>query len=141
MNGRERIGVFAAALWWGSLGAIGFLAVPLLFVHPPETALAGRTAARLFQAQAWVSIACGMLVFMAARTQEPEAPMRWARGAVVYAVPAMLLALLLEFAVAPRIVLRENLALWHSVGSAMYLAQWLCAGVVLWKVTSRSDAS
>ena len=141
MNGRERVAVFAAALWWGSLGAIGFLAVPLLFVHLPEAALAGRTAARLFAAQAWVSIACGMLVFIAARTQEPEAPMRWAGGALVYAVPAVLLALLLEFAVAPRIVLRENLALWHSVGSAMYLAQWLCAGIVLWKVTSRSDAS
>ena len=40
----------------------------------------------------------------------------------------MLLALLVEFAVAPRIVARENLALWHSVGSAMYLLQWLCAG-------------
>ena len=29
--------------------------------------------------------------------------------------------------VAPRILARENLALWHGVGSAMYLGQWLCA--------------
>ena len=45
----------------------------------------------------------------------------------------MLLALLLEFAVAPRIVARDNLRLWHGVGSAMYALQWLCAGLVLWR--------
>jgi hypothetical protein len=37
-----------------------------------------------------------------------------------------LLALLVEFGVSPHIVARDNLALWHSVGSAMYFAQWLC---------------
>ena len=44
----------------------------------------------------------------------------------------MLLALLVEFGVAPRIVARENLKLWHGVGSGMYLAQWLCAAALLW---------
>jgi hypothetical protein len=43
----------------------------------------------------------------------------------------MMLALLSEFAIAPRIIARENLALWHSLGSALYLAQWACAGWVL----------
>jgi hypothetical protein len=46
----------------------------------------------------------------------------------------MLLALLAEFAVAPRIVLRENLRLWHSLGSAMLLLQWLCATITFWKL-------
>jgi hypothetical protein len=50
-----------------------------------------------------------------------------------YVVAGLLLALLVEFAVAPRIVARENLKLWHSLGSGMYLLQWLCAGVALWK--------
>jgi hypothetical protein len=50
-------------------------------------------------------------------------------------VSGLLLALLSEFAVAPRIVARENLRLWHSVGSAMYVLQWLCAGVTFWKLT------
>ncbi len=49
----------------------------------------------------------------------------------------MLLALLSEFAVAPRIVARENLRLWHSVGSAMYVLQWVCAAFVFWKLTDR----
>jgi hypothetical protein len=36
--------------------------------------------------------------------------------------------------VAPRIVARENLALWHRVGTGMYVLQWLCAAVVLFRV-------
>ena len=31
----ERLPVLAAALWWGSLSAIGFVAVPMLFAHLP----------------------------------------------------------------------------------------------------------
>lgn len=47
----------------------------------------------------------------------------------------MLLALLSEFAVTPRILMRENMRLWHGVGVAMYVLQWLCAGVTFWKLT------
>ena len=46
----------------------------------------------------------------------------------------MLLALLIEFAVAPRIVARENLRLWHGAGTLMYAVQWLCASFVLWRL-------
>ena len=137
MKLRERLPVFAAALWWGSLSAIGFLAVPLLFAHLPPPAAAGQMAARLFTAQTWVSIACGLLLLVSARTGEDRPGMAWAGGALLYVLAGLLLALLGEFAVATRIVARENLALWHAVGSAMYLGQWLCAGVVLWKVDSR----
>jgi hypothetical protein len=59
---------------------------------------------------------------------------------LVFVFAGLLLALLAEFAVAPRIVARDNLRLWHSVGSAMYLLQWLCAGALLWKATARSAA-
>ena len=31
MAWKARLAVLSAALWWGSLSAIGFLAVPLLF--------------------------------------------------------------------------------------------------------------
>jgi hypothetical protein len=49
----------------------------------------------------------------------------------------MLLALLVEFAVAPHIVARDNLALWHRVGSAMYFAQWACALAVFGTLAGR----
>jgi len=35
-------------------------------------------------------------------------------------------------------VARENLKLWHAMGTGMYFVQWLCAGVVLWRVGGRT---
>jgi hypothetical protein len=86
----------------------------------------------------WVAVACGVLLLFAARSDEEAALMDWAGGALLFVITGLLLALLSEFAVAPRIVARENLKVWHTVGSAMYLLQWLCATVVLWKVTGRA---
>lgn len=129
---RDRLPVMLAALWWGSLTAIGFVVVPLLFVHLPTPAMAGGMAARLFSAQTWMSLACGVLLLMASR-ERGGGTAAWARTATPYIVAGLLLALLVEFAVAPRIVARENLKLWHGLGSGMYLLQWLCAGVALYK--------
>jgi hypothetical protein len=135
----DRLPVLAAALWWGSLTATGFIVVPLLFMHLPTPAMAGGMAARLFTAQTWVALGCGLLLILISRGKEPTARMDWAHGAIFFVAGGLLLALLGEFAVAPRIVARENLRLWHSVGSGMYLLQWACAGVVLWKVAGVSN--
>jgi hypothetical protein len=137
---RERLPVLAAALWWGSLTATGFITVPLLFVHLPTPALAGSMAAKLFTAQTWIALACGMLLILFSRGKEAAARMDWAQGALVFIAGGLLLALLGEFAVAPRIVARENLRLWHTAGSAMLLLQWVCAGVTLWKVSCHPRA-
>jgi len=59
----------------------------------------------------------------------------WARGAVAYVLLGTLCALLQEFAIAPRIVARQDLRFWHSAGTAVYAAQWLCALVVLWRTS------
>lgn len=133
---RDRLPALFAALWWGSLTAVGFMVVPLLFAHLPTPALAGGMAAKLFTSQTWVSMACGVLMLMASR-QPGGAMTPGARGAQPYIVAGLLLAALVEFAVAPRIVARENLRLWHSLGSAMYLLQWVCAGLALWKSLPR----
>jgi hypothetical protein len=131
-----RIAALAAALWWGSLTTTGFIVVPLLFAHLPTAALAGQMAARLFSAQTWIALACGLLLIMSSRSQSPGR-IEGASGALPYVLAGLILALLAEFAVAPRIMARDNLRLWHSVGSGMYLLQWLCAGLVLWKVSLR----
>ena len=132
----QRLPVFAAALWWGSLTTIGFLVVPMLFSHLPTPALAGGMAARLFAAQTWVSIACGLILLLFYASKKTLAPASRSQSAIFFVVFGMLLAVLVEFAVAPRIVARENLRLWHSAGSAMYLAQWLSAAAVFWRVTT-----
>jgi Domain of unknown function (DUF4149) len=127
-----RLPGFAAALWWASLTALGFLVVPLLFVHLPSPALAGGMAARLFAAQTWVSVGCGLVIFLFSAPKRLEVHAKWTSGAIVFVVSGLLLALLSEFAVSPRIVARENLKLWHGVGTGMFALQWACAGAVLW---------
>ena len=131
-----RVAPFAAALWWGSLTAVGFMVVPLLFKFLPTPAMAGHMAARLFTAQTWVSVSCGVVLLLGSRSDRPPAQARRAQAALVFIVLGMLLALLIEFAVAPRIVARENLRLWHGAGSVMYVVQWLCAAAVLWRITA-----
>jgi hypothetical protein len=133
---RHRFPALVAALWWGSLTTIGFLVVPLLFAHLPSPALAGNTAARLFTAQTWVSVACGVLLLAASRSRGETAMAHWAAPLLGFVLAGLLLALLSEFAVAPRIVARQDPKLWHSVGSAMYFAQWGCAGTVLWRTVA-----
>ena len=132
-----RFPALLAALWWGSLGAIGFMAVPLLFAHLPTPAMAGTMAAKLFAAQTWVSLACGLVLLLVYRQERALAPANRARIAIGFVVFGMLLALLLEYAVAPRIVARQNLRLWHSLGAALYVVQWLSAAVVLWPLAGR----
>jgi hypothetical protein len=130
---KARIPVLAAALWWGSLTGIGFVAVPLLFGHLPTPAMAGQMAAKLFSAQAWVSVGCAVLVLISGR---PERGLARTEG---YVLAGLILAILGEFAVAPRILARQDLALWHTVGTVFYGGQWVCALAALWKLSARSS--
>ena len=114
---------------------VGFMVVPLLFAYLPTPAVAGAMAARLFSAQTWVSVVCGMLLLTVLRRKEAVAPDNRAQDATIFIVSGMLLALLVEFAVAPQIVARDNLRLWHTVGSSMYVLQWLCAAMVMNKLS------
>lgn len=128
--------IWVAALWWASLTTIGCLVVPLLFRYLPTPALAGGMAARLFTAQTVVSGACGLFLLLQTGSRRSSTPQAGVWRAQVFIVLGLLLALLVEFAVAPRIVARDNLRLWHSLGSAMYLLQWGCAAATLWQLTA-----
>jgi hypothetical protein len=147
-----KLTIFAAALWWGSLTTLGFFVVPMLFQYLPTKALAGNMAARLFEVQTWVSVGCGLVLLLILRPKRVENRINTensalgdvntplggilpASAAIIFVAFGMLMALLVTFGVSPRIVARENLMLWHAVGSLMYLAQWVCAGVVLWKLS------
>jgi hypothetical protein len=135
---KDRIALLVAAFWWGSLSTIGFLVVPMLFARLGSPAVAGNMAGQLFAAQTWVALACGLVLLVHFRAQAGERMDAAARSVTGWVVTALLLALLQQYAVAPRILAREDLRLWHSLGSAMYLGQWLCAGVVLWRMGRRA---
>lgn len=136
----SRLPALLAALWWGSLTTIGFLVVPLLFAHLPSPAMAGGMAARLFAAQTWVTVVCCVLLLLISRPKGEVTQYSWAQAAMVFIVGGLLLALLVQFGVAPRIVARQDLRLWHSVGSVMYALQWCCALVVLWRTLRATPA-
>ena len=134
-----KLSVWIAALWWGSLTTVGFYVVPMLFANLPSPAIAGNMAAKLFTAQTWMAVVCGLLLLLVSRSNQPLAQVERAQAAIVFIVLGMLLALLSEFAVAPRIVARQNLPLWHSVGMGLYIAQWVCAGLTFRKLLAKAN--
>ena len=129
--------LWIAAVWWGSLTTLGFFVVPMLFAHLPTPAMAGALAARLFTVQTAISVISGMVLLMLFRSNKSLALVDIGQSATLFVVSGVLLALLVEFGVAPHIIARDNLALWHGVGTGMYVVQWVCAGVVFGKLAGR----
>ena len=126
--------VWLSALWWGSLTTLGFFVVPMLFANLATPAMAGNMAAKLFSVQTYISAACGLLILLTFGSKRPLVAENTAKSVTLFVVGGVLLALLVEFGVGPHIVARENLALWHGLGSAMYVLQWVCAAAVFWKL-------
>lgn len=154
----QRLALLVAALWWGGITALSFVAVPTLFASLGSPAVAGQVAAKLFSLQCWAGLVLGLMLLLILRRQRSadrwkdvgEAPdparvqaMQRVLSTMGFVLAAMLLALLQEFGVAQKIVTARatggNLPLWHGVGMAMVLGQWLCAGAVLWRLSLRAD--
>jgi hypothetical protein len=112
----------------------------MLFAHLPSPAMAGTMAGHLFAAQTAVSTVCGVVLLLIFRSERLPELAQQARAATLFVVSGVLLALLVEFGVSPHIVARDNLALWHRVGSAMYFAQWVCASMVFAKLVHARTA-
>lgn len=150
----QRLAIMLAALWWGGVSALSFVAVPLLFASLGSPVLAGPVAAKLFSLQCWAGLGLGLALLLVLRRQRsagqfPRAgetadpaqlqAMQRVLTTMGFVLAAMLLALLQEFGVAQKIVSARatggDLRLWHGIGSAMVLGQWLCAGAVLWRLS------
>ncbi len=138
----QRLAVCVAALWWGGMSALSFLAVPLLFATLGSPAVAGPVAAKIFSLQCWAGLVLGMAMLLILRRWRGEGPgiAPTALSTIGIVLFAMLLALVQEFGVAQNIVTARasggDLRLWHGVGTVMVLGQWLCAGAVLWRLSA-----
>lgn len=145
----QRLSVLVAALWWGGISGLSFVAVPTLFASLGTPALAGPVAARLFSLQCWAGLVLGLVLVLILRRQR-AALLRDGSAATLPALKALLatvllvalavaLAMLQEFGVAHKIVTARatggDLRFWHSLGSVMVLGQWLCSGVILWRLS------
>jgi hypothetical protein len=149
----QRLAVFLAALWWGGISGLSFVAVPTLFAKLGAP-VAGPVAAHLFSLQCWAGLGIGLALLLVLRRAraagqfpaagevvDPErlAQMQRVLGTMGFVLAAMLLAMLQEFGVAQKIITARatggNLQLWHGVGTLMVLGQWLCAAAVLWRLS------
>lgn len=129
------------ALWWGSLTTL-FGVVPMLFIHLPTPALAGGMAARLFSAQTYVSLACGLVLLLGLSVAGKEASENAAtqserRVCAVLVALALLAVVGVEWGAAPHIVARDNLKFWHALGTGLFSAQWLCCTALLWRLSGQ----
>jgi hypothetical protein len=134
----QRQALMLAALWWGGITALSFLAVPTLFATLGNPAVAGSVAAKLFSLQCQAGLVIGVVLLALVRQGGPSPQAYPLLGLICV---AMALAVLQEFVVAPNIVSARasggNLKLWHGLGSAMVLVQWLCSGALLWRLAPR----
>jgi hypothetical protein len=129
-NASDRLGFVAlmsTALWWGSLTALGLVFVPGLFLWWPEKAVAGTFAGHLFKLHAWMSMALVVTLLVIDRIQAWKSQQLSQTGAVWSMRLALGLIVLQELWIAPHIMARDNLALWHNLGSAALLGQWALA--------------
>ena len=144
----RRLSIFLAALWWGGITGLSFVAVPTLFAALGNPAVAGPVAARLFSLQCFAGIVLGVALMLVLRRQRSALPydaspqtvaaLRTLLITMGLVALATLLAMVQEFGVARQIVTARatggHLRLWHSLGSVLVFGQWLCAAAVLWRL-------
>lgn len=132
----QRPALMLAALWWGGITALSFLAVPTLFASLGSPAVAGPVAAKLFSLQCWAGVVIGAALLIIVQRDGPGGD-----NATLLALVCLglMLALVQEFGVAQKIVIARasggNLKLWHGVGTAFVLGQWLSSGALLWRLS------
>jgi hypothetical protein len=136
-----------AALWAGSLWTVGYLVAPTLFATLSDRVLAGTVAASMFRSQAWLSIACAVLLLVLLQMKMVETEAR--RTLLVLALAILFGTLVVHFGLQPMMAaLREaagaggvmesaqkaRFGMLHGVSSIIFMVQSLLAGVLVWKM-------
>ena len=136
-----RARVLIATLWVGSLWTIGYLVAPTLFATLEDRVLAGSIAGSLFRIEAWLSLACAMLLMMLLVKPGASDTESHAQRKVLWVVGGMLLCTLIGYfglqpfmnalreAAGPGGVMaseaKTQFGILHGVSSAFYLIQSL----------------
>lgn len=132
----SRAMLMLAALWWGGISGIAFVAVPVLFAQLGSPAVAGPVAAWLFAFVCKLSVVVGCVLLLCYAQKRPLRLDKKTRAALFLMVLAVLAAVLQDTVVANLIVTARatggNLKLWHGLGSVLVLLQWLAAGWQVW---------
>lgn len=138
--------VLVATFWAGSLWTIGYLVAPTLFSTLADKVLAGTIAGRLFQVEAWVSVACATVLIALIMFGKTDGQSVKQRSALLFIVCAMFFCTLVGYfglqpfmaalrdAAGPGGVMnsdaRMKFGILHAASAAFYLIQSLI-GVAL----------
>ncbi len=122
------------AFWWGALGAIGAVVVPLLFRSLEVKALAGGVAQSLFVWSTQLSLVCASLSVVCAvwvRSRPAKGSGANKRTVLLLGLLALLVSACMLWGIIPQIKAGENRALWHALGSLAFVLMWLLSGALL----------
>ena len=98
-NLSRHISALLTTAWVGSLWAIGYLAVPVLFSAQPDRQLAGMLAGQMFTLVAYVGMVCGAFLLIQRVSEFGQAALR---QSLFWVVAVMLLAaLVIQFGIQP----------------------------------------
>ena len=130
------LALLAVTLWVGGIGAIGYLAVPVLFQTLPDKQLAGMLAGKMFSVTAYLAIICGLYLLVYYWVVQGRQAMRQKIFRVIGIM--LLLAIIGQFGIQPILASLKAQAMpmevmksawagsfrtWHGVASVIYLVQ------------------
>ena len=138
--------ILLVTFWAGSLWTVGYVAAPMLFATLPDRALAGTIAGMLFRAQAWLSLACGLLLLLLVWRDKS---MSLKRTSIILMIAMLACVLVGYFALQPFMAeiraaaatngglmdesMRSRFGMLHGFASAIYLVQSALAVTLVMK--------
>ena len=142
-----RVRLLVACLWAGSLWTIGYVVAPTLFLSLHDNVLAGTIVGFLLRTEAWVCVACGVILRLLVKFSPLEAERK---RTLHYLIVAMMVCALVIYAgLQPMMAnLKEaagaaglkgtpegrQFGILHGVSQLVYLAESVLAGVLLVKL-------
>ena len=138
--------LIVTTFWVGSLWTVGYVVAPVLFTTLSDRKLAGTIAGSIFRIEAWVSIACGLLLLAMIAFDDASRE----RRSLLRLILLMLLCVVVGYfglqpwmaalreAAGPTGVMegaaRTQFGILHGVASLIYMLQSLFALVLVLKI-------
>lgn len=136
----RRLALMVAVGWLGMLLALAFVAAPSAFAVLPREQ-AGQLAARLFQQEAWASLALGVGVWLLQRRGVGPPRVGWQAENVLLGI-AVLCTALGYFALQPVLASARagqtawSFAVWHGVSMLFFAVKTVAVSLLGWRLSN-----
>jgi hypothetical protein len=133
----RRAAAWLAGAWCGLVGAVGFVAAPLLFATLPR-ADAGRVAARLFAVDAALGLGFGAVVLQDSKRSAAAGAARFS-AEVALALAALFSIVAGHYAIEPMLAdagrgQGPSFAVLHGVASAFFVVKFGAVALLAWRL-------